>query len=150
DSSATEHARLRATAKPEDKYTGPKNLSAKAPADSSELAKQFVEQHGQESVQPRIEFLEKKTRLLPGERAQLAALKSLDTKGSSGSETASPEEISKRPLSPGYLKGEKPTESDHAVLANRYLLMHGDAGVSKKILQLEGRKRLSPGDRATL
>ena len=62
----------------------------------------------------------------------------------------SPEEISKRSLSTGYTKGEKPTESDHIVLANRYLLMHGDAGVDKKIAQLEARKRLGPGDRATL
>lgn len=42
------------------------------------------------------------------------------------------------------------TESDHADLASKYLNMHGDAGVQKKIAQLEKRKRLGPGERAQL
>lgn len=79
-SEATERAKLQAKAKPEDRYTGFKNLSARAPEDSAALAKQFVEAHGAESVAPRIAFLEKKKRLLPGERAQLAALKTLGNK----------------------------------------------------------------------
>jgi hypothetical protein len=79
DDPETDRAKMLAKAKPEDRYTGPKKLSAPK-VDSAELAKQFVEQHGTDSVAPRIAFLEKKKRLLPGERAQLAALKSLGKK----------------------------------------------------------------------
>ena len=53
-------------------------------------------------------------------------------------------------LSQGYLRGGKPTEQDHGVLARRYLLMHGDAGVRTKIAQLQARKRLSSKDQAQL
>jgi len=60
---------------------GSKKPAAKpAQKDLASLAKDFVDQHGAESVAPRIAFLEKKKRLLPGERAQLAALKSLGKK----------------------------------------------------------------------
>jgi hypothetical protein len=53
-------------------------------------------------------------------------------------------------LSQAYLRGGKPTEQDHGVLARRYLLMHGDAGVRTKIAQLQARKRLSAKDQASL
>ncbi|MEV4053029.1 hypothetical protein AB0J55_17740 [Amycolatopsis sp. NPDC049688] len=42
------------------------------------------------------------------------------------------------------------TEADHADLAQKYLQMHGDAGVEKKIAALSKRKRLGPGERAQL
>jgi len=42
------------------------------------------------------------------------------------------------------------TPEDHAELAQRYLQMHGDAGVQKRIKQLSARKRLGPGERAQL
>ncbi|RSD22000.1 hypothetical protein [Amycolatopsis eburnea] len=59
----------------------PKKPAAKpVEQDLGALAKDFVEMHGHESVAPRIAFLEKKKRLLPGERAQLAALKTLGKK----------------------------------------------------------------------
>ncbi|WP_086846814.1 hypothetical protein [Amycolatopsis kentuckyensis] len=148
DDDATDRAKLKAAAKPEDRYTGPANLSSGLPdKDYGAMASDRLQHHGPDGVKARIAELEAKKRPLPGQRAELAALKSLDT---SRAETASPEEISKRPLSQAYLSSGKPTDEDQTVLANRYLLMHGDAGVSKKILQLEGRKRLSPGDRATL
>lgn len=42
------------------------------------------------------------------------------------------------------------TPADHADLASAYLQMHGDAAVAKRIATLEGKARLSPGQRAQL
>lgn len=53
-------------------------------------------------------------------------------------------------LSQAYLRGGKPTAEDHGVLARRYLLMHGSAGVHKRIAQLQARKRLSAKEQASL
>lgn len=53
-------------------------------------------------------------------------------------------------LSQSYLRDGKHTGDDHGVLARRYLLMHGDAGVRKKIAQLQARKRLSAKDQQSL
>lgn len=53
-------------------------------------------------------------------------------------------------LSAGYIRGEKPTADDHALLASRYLEMHGTGGVRKKIAQLQARKKLTAKDQQHL
>lgn len=61
--------------------TDPKKLAAsRTPEDHADLAQKFLQMHGDAGVQHRIAMLEKRKRLGPGERAQLAALKSLGKK----------------------------------------------------------------------
>lgn len=61
--------------------TDPKKLAAsRTPEDHADLAQKFLQMHGDAGVEHRISMLEKRTRLGPGERAQLAALKALKRK----------------------------------------------------------------------
>jgi len=155
-----QHAKFQASAKPEDRYTGPEDVS---PPSIAELAKEFVELHGHQNVAPRIAYLEKKKRLLRGERAQLAALKSLNDSGSKsgGSGGISEAErtkleafVSKRQAqaatSPDdrYTAGAKnDAAKNDAITLKQY---GGPEGVASRIARLERRKNLAAGERAQL
>lgn len=61
--------------------TDPKKLAAaRTESDQADLASKYLQMHGDAGVQKQIAQLEKRKRLGPGERAQLAALKSLSKK----------------------------------------------------------------------
>lgn len=61
--------------------TDPKKLAeSRTPAEYKTLAESYLESHGSDGVAFKIKQLEKRQKLSPGQRAQLAALKSLGNK----------------------------------------------------------------------
>lgn len=62
---------------------------------------------------------------------------------------------SKKPVPPPATAAKSPstgasTPSHDSVLAQRYRVMHGDAGVRRKIAQMQGKKRLSSAEKSQL
>lgn len=145
--------------------TDPKKLAAsRTPEDHADLAQKFLQMHGDAGVQHRIAMLEKRKRLAPGERAQLAALKSLS--GGSSAKTAGPGGISedeRAKLQAFVAKRQAQTAASpddrftagakedaakkDAITLKQY---GGHEGVANRIARLERRKNLAPGERAQL
>lgn len=81
DFESNERAQQQAAAKPKDRFTGPVNLSAGTPdKDYGAMASDRLQRLGPDGVKARIAELEAKKRPLPGQRAELAALRALKRK----------------------------------------------------------------------